>query len=412
VKRAVFFAAALLMLAVAGASSAAGSGLVGQWHLDEGSGLVAADSSGQGNDGVLQGDPQWVPGRFGDALSFNGSSGRVRVADSSSLEPASSVTVSAWVKSDASPGAYKYIVAKGATGCIAASYALYTGPSGGLYFYASMNRGKTFVLSPDPGVGIWDGQWHMVVGTFDGSTIRLYVDGNEIGSGTPRPGPLEYLLTDSNDLFIGDYPGCQQHNFTGTIDEVDVWQVALTADQVKAAFDQASTDPPPSQGPGGGGGGTTPPAQGGGTGPAGGSGKNSGGALPSLRRLKISPAPFRLALRPGRHTTRLTLGTTISYTDTQAARSTFVVLAAGQGIKVRGVCTKTPRRGAGKHAVRCVLYTPAASFARTDRAGRNSFRFTGVRGHKLAAGKYLLEVTPRSGTRVGQTLTVPFTIVY
>ena len=61
------------------------------------------------------------------------------------------------------------------TSCAAASYGLYTGPNGGLEFYVSSSRGTVYVRSPDAGAGVWDGGWHMVVGTYDGNTVRLFV---------------------------------------------------------------------------------------------------------------------------------------------------------------------------------------------------------------------------------------------
>jgi hypothetical protein len=80
---------------------------VGEWKLDEGSGTRAADSSGSGNDGAVSGGATWVAGRSGAALSFDGTTGRVRVPDNSTLEPVSTVSVGAWVKHDHSPGAYR-----------------------------------------------------------------------------------------------------------------------------------------------------------------------------------------------------------------------------------------------------------------------------------------------------------------
>jgi hypothetical protein len=52
-----------------------------------------------------------------------------------------------------------------------------------------------------------------------------------------------------------------------------------------------------------------------------------------------------------------------------------------------------------------------ASFSRRDRAGRNSFRFTGVSGHRLAPGRYRLQATPRLRARKGKAVTVPFTLI-
>src|SRR5207237_9541297 len=128
------------------------------------------------------------------------------------------------------------------------------------------------------GTGCGAGKWHMIAGTFDDGNVRLYVDGDEVAAGTPHTGPLEYLLPDSNDLFIGDYPGCALHNFVGIIDEVNIWRVALTAAQVKAAFENSS----PTSG-GSGGQGTLPTGSGGHAGPGTGTGRGTGPGLRAAR---------------------------------------------------------------------------------------------------------------------------------
>ena len=246
----VGIALVLFVLAQTGSSAGADSGLVGRWRLDEGSGTVAADSSGHGDNGTVLGGATWVPGRLGSALSFDGVTGRVQVTGSPSLEPTAAVTVSAWVKHAGSPGDYSYVLAKGATACIAPSYGLYSGPNGGLEFVVAKNR-TVYARSPDAGTRVWDGSWHFAVGTFDGTTIRLFVDGREVGSGTPYVGRLEYQLPDSNDLFIGDYPGCttmttpgMHYHFVGNIDEVSVWSRALTPAEVTAAMTPPGQIPP------------------------------------------------------------------------------------------------------------------------------------------------------------------------
>jgi hypothetical protein len=225
----------MLSALILAAPAAADTTLVGKWNLDEGAGTSAADSSGYGNNGTLYGGLQWVPGHWGGALSFGGVDGVVDVPDSSSLESTTTgVSVSAWVKSSGSPGAFKYVIAKGASGCLAASFGLYTGPSGGLIFYVSSNGGTAFTLSPDAGTGIWDGQWHHVAGVFDDAAVRLYVDGVQVGSGTADTTPISYGLSTSNDLLIGNYGGCYGLDFSGSIDEPKVWMRALSAAQVNA----------------------------------------------------------------------------------------------------------------------------------------------------------------------------------
>jgi concanavalin A-like lectin/glucanase superfamily protein/hemolysin type calcium-binding protein len=109
-----------------------------------------------------------------------------------------------------------------------ASYALYTGSTGGLSFYVT--DGVTFYLSPDAGGVAWDGDWHGVVGTFDGTTVRLYVDGAEVASGTPAPTTVAYGLPD-DDLTLGT-ANCPGTSYTGGIDDVRVYQRVLGAAEV------------------------------------------------------------------------------------------------------------------------------------------------------------------------------------
>lgn len=224
---------AATLLALAPASAPAG--IVGQWKLDEGSGATAADSSGLGNTGSVFGGSLWGPGHFGSSLTLDGS-GRVAVAAASSLEPAA-VTVTAWVRRTGSPGGFKYIVAKGATGCIAASFGLYTGPYGGAGFYVSNNGGLNFTRSPLAGEEVWDGTWHHLAGTFDGADVRLYVDGTEVATGTPRTEGIDYATLDGRGLFIGRYEGCGGAlDLDGSVDDVRVYDRAMSASEIPSTM--------------------------------------------------------------------------------------------------------------------------------------------------------------------------------
>lgn len=408
-KARILLIAAALLAAMATASPAQPTvGLVGHWQLDEGQGTEVGDGSGHGNNGTLTGGVSWVAGRFGSALSFNGASGNVQVPDSASLEPATAVSVAAWVKHAGSPGDFKYVLAKGASGCIAASYGLYTGANGGLEFYISRNRGTAYALSPDAGARVWDGNWHLAVGTFDGTTIRLYVDGVEVGSGTTYPGPLQYPLSTSNDLFIGDYPGCQAHTFLGDIDEVSVWNGALPASAIEQMA-QGDLTPSPT-GPSGAGQGSA-----GGSGASGGQGQGSSQPTtsnanpPIVRLLRITPSRFTDAAiaAAGRAT-----GPTISYIDGHALELTFTLLLRQSGTRQGGRCVKPNHRHGRARAEACTRYSALATFRHRDRAGLNRFRLAVLlRGRRLAPGSYLLSATPSGRNTSGHALDVTFQIV-
>lgn len=221
-------------------------GLAGSWPLDEGSGSVVHDFSGHGNNGTISGAAQWTPGFSGTALSFDGATARVRVPDGASLEPTTQVTVTAWLRASKPVGQFAYIVAKGAQRCDAASYGLYTGPNRGLSFYVSQEGGDTFTRSPDAGSRVWDGRWHFVVGTYDGRSVRLYVDGVQVGSGAPLSGNIDYDFPD-NDLYLGHYAGCTGLDFRGAIDAPQVWSRSLSAAEVLTTY-EALVAPLPSGG--------------------------------------------------------------------------------------------------------------------------------------------------------------------
>jgi hypothetical protein len=205
------------------------SGLVSLWQAEG----TAADALGL-NPGTLSSAASvtFVPGKIGQAFHFDGQ-GFVQVPDSPSLEPAS-VTTAAWVRAGTSPGPFAHLLAKGASNCDGGSYALYTGSNGGLQFYVF--DGTTFFSSPNAGPALWDGNWHFVAGTFDGATVRLYVDGAEIGTGTPAPTAIKYQLPGSNSLTIGSYQGSCLLPYTGDMDEVQLYGRALGAIEVQGLY--------------------------------------------------------------------------------------------------------------------------------------------------------------------------------
>ena len=191
------------------------------------------------NNGLTTPPALYASGEVADAFSFTGSQ-YVQVPQSASLEPAA-VTVDAWVNAAGSPGQFLYIVSKGGVGDVGGSYALYTGASGGLQFY--IFDGTLIHFSPAAAAGLWDGNWHHAAGVFDGAAVHLFVDGAEVGSGTPASTTIAYGLTGdsnvTNDFFIGDYnPACvgcsQSYAFVGAVDEVELFQRALSPGEIAA----------------------------------------------------------------------------------------------------------------------------------------------------------------------------------
>lgn len=225
-------AALAVLPAVAGAD---GFPLVGWWPMNEGSGQTVHDWSGHGNNGTLGNsavaddqDPSWIPGVFaGSALRFDGND-IVQIPDNPSLDP-QKLTVAAWFRGTASPGVNKYVVAKGSLGCDHASYGLYTSGNRGMAFYVA--AGTSWVASPSAPESVWDGKWHNAAGTYDGKTVRLFIDGVEVGSGTPNTQPIPYGPPSGGGL-IGDYHGTDSGVdcdlfMTGDVDGLQIWSTPL-----------------------------------------------------------------------------------------------------------------------------------------------------------------------------------------
>jgi DNA-binding beta-propeller fold protein YncE len=135
-------------------------------------------------------------------------------------------------------------------------------------------------------------------------------------------------------------------------------------------------------------------------------------ALASLSGLSVSPNSLRAASSGASITaTKPKTGATVSYTDSQASTTTLTVLKPTKGFTRKGRCV-TKRPAGQKNAKRCTLYRPAVSFSHTDKAGRNSFHFTGrIRGQKLKPGAYRLQAIPRFAGRNGATRTTGFKVV-
>jgi hypothetical protein len=223
---------------IAPAASSASGPLAGWWPMNEGKGQTVYDWSGNDNHGTLgstpgvdANDPAWTTGVFGGAgraLAFDDQD-IVTIPRDRSLEPRR-ITVSTWLRGPQPPGSFRYIVAKGSQACDAASYGLYTGNDSGVAFY--IFDGTNYYVSPEAPQSVWNNSWHNVAGTFDGSKVRLYVDGRQVGTGTRVPAgtAIAYPL-DNGGGGIGGYPdpACAL-TLRGDIDTVRIWNQALPID--------------------------------------------------------------------------------------------------------------------------------------------------------------------------------------
>ena len=197
--------------------------LVAAYSFEEGTGTTLTDVSGNGNTGTIVNATWTTTGKYGNALTFNGTSARVTVPDASSLDLTTGMTLEAWVKPSVVNTGWRDVIYKGND----IYYLEATSGNGGLPALSvkigasSPNLYGASALTPNT--------WTHLAATYDGTILRLYVNGAQVsslpqtGSITPSSSPLEI----GGDSIYGQY-------FQGVIDEVRVYNVALTPTQIQA----------------------------------------------------------------------------------------------------------------------------------------------------------------------------------
>jgi hypothetical protein len=224
-------------------SQTIGAGLshpVASYGFEEATGTAIADESGSSDGGIGEATRTNL-GRFGRALSFDGEDDKATVPDNPPLDLATSMTVEAWVKPRSATDWRTVLFKESGAGV---DYAL----------YASSDTDVPSVnLGGDPGArGSSDldpGKWSHLAATYDNNILRLFVNGTQVGTRTlPEAldgsfgGPLS---------FGGNYVWGE--HFDGLIDEVRIYNRALTTTEIGTDMDQpvvpGTPAPPADPGP-------------------------------------------------------------------------------------------------------------------------------------------------------------------
>ncbi len=223
--------------ATVGVRVSSADGLVGAWNLDEGQGLVTADSSGWGNGGTLVGGSSWVPGVSGSAVRSDGATGLVRVPDSAALDVSTGLTVAAWVRPE--QAATQYVVKK-ATNDAADGFELALASNGKPFLRLNEDSsGDTYRVNATSSYPT-NGTWVHLVGSYDGTRMRIYVNGVEQAS---KAGPAS-IGTNASPLGIGA-EGNGYRPVKGAVDGVRLYDRALSAAEVTTLFQGGTTQPTP-----------------------------------------------------------------------------------------------------------------------------------------------------------------------
>jgi flagellin-like protein len=202
--------------------------LVAWYRFDEGSGTIANDETTR-NDGNLVNGPQWVDGKYGKALSFDGVDDYVEVPDSPSLNP-TSITITLWVyQISRNPNDWTFLLSKNGWG----SYHIISEDK-----WASNQVGFTvrvggidYRLWTTSAIGPY---WSFLAFTYDATTgkQKVYFNGKLENEASRTPGNIDTI---AGPLRI---TGAKSYFFNGIVDEVRIYNRALSEEEIKLLYEQ------------------------------------------------------------------------------------------------------------------------------------------------------------------------------
>ena len=213
------------------------TGLIGHWKFDETSGTTATDSSGNNNTGTLTNGPAWTTGKIGGAVSFDGVNDYVNLGTSVDQTITNAITVSTWVKPVAT---FQGTFLVGSTDLVIADYdwGIYNTAGGNTFnFYIQntsgvpMNAGSVTTAVP--------GAWIHVVGTYDGATIKLYING-----------VLENTVSQTGNIRNSNFVthvagGWNGVRYAGVLDDARLYSRALTTAEIQSLYALGTEGTPP-----------------------------------------------------------------------------------------------------------------------------------------------------------------------
>ncbi len=212
-------------------------GVVGAWHFDEGEGNIAHDTSGEGNDGTLYDGnttnddgntpPQWIDGKFGKALSFDGVDDYVEVPDSESLRIAEDLTMIVWVFPELDGSNYLTVCGKGRMG----EGVMAVDTRYGDYRLAWRQGDGTNMYSHDfLNFFTFGERWYSVAVVREGNTLKAFRDGEFFDSLT-----FSYTV---NTTSLSFYIGRRSDGFylNGSVDEIFIFNKSLNEEEISDLY--------------------------------------------------------------------------------------------------------------------------------------------------------------------------------
>jgi hypothetical protein len=217
-------------------SAPAGPSPVAAYAFEEGSGGTVADATGKGHTGTIREAAWTTAGKNGKALQFDGVNDWVAIDDAADLRLSTGMTLEAWVNPSSLTG-WRTVIMKERAGDLA--YALY-----GAQNKPSLQPTNGTVTGPS---NMTLNAWTHVAGTYDGAAARIYVNGTQVAT----LNVANALVASNGTLRIGGNSIWAEW-FAGKIDDVRIYDKALTAAQIQADMNTPVGPPAPTD--------TTPPS--------------------------------------------------------------------------------------------------------------------------------------------------------
>ncbi len=204
--------------------------------FNDGNGSSAIDASGQGNLGVLLNGASWTEGKAGSAVHFDGVDDIVRIGNSASLNTATAgITVAAWVYRESNQGHWATIASRQVGTSALEPWGLMISDDGKYRWFVNTAGGGYSDITVGGAAPV--GQWVHLAGTYDGITVRLFVNGVQHFA-VPHTGPLADAAGGAVTLgaAYNDGTGLPGEALFGKIDDFQMFNRALNVSQVQSLF--------------------------------------------------------------------------------------------------------------------------------------------------------------------------------
>lgn len=208
--------------------------LVAYWAFNETKGDTASDSTGNGHDGTLLGDPQWTEdGKFGGGIEFDQAGDEVNIPFHKDLNQ-EAFTICAWANVEPGSGGHRAVISSRHEPPTS-GYIIYAEPGNTWQFWTG-DGATPWVSIQGPAINL--GNWDHVAGVYADGKQMFYVNGELVGERDSQPN-----LNTQQEFLIGagaNERAAHEYLFKGIIDEVRLYNRVLDEDEVAAVMESES----------------------------------------------------------------------------------------------------------------------------------------------------------------------------